>query len=880
MPPPSAYTPFESLLFFQSLAASVSRPASFASISNTLRNNSFITENAAFNPERLTPEALEELYATLIRDRANSDNAVATPDHPARAESPVANNPKKRKATSPRPDGLGDLVPHATAVPDLVAHLYARYKELVTREIRNEEQRFREIRDEIERLQNESHEATRPSAAQEPVHHPREPMPVSVSGVADNTTTKPATGIQPSVRTQGVGLPVEPTPAAEAQVEKPVEKPQVGLSVSHSPAKPTGFSVEQGLQPQPQRPGQPQNLVWQQPQPIPQPSLGQQPPHPPPVNGKMPSAEHQISTGTHGVPAGPTNVSTLAQAPATQTPAPVAPPAQTAQQAPNIPAPSQPSIPLAQPTGKETPSVAGPITSPAQPQNQPNIQQWRLNEPPQTPHPPIPSHVSAPQSVPPAPKMPIPPAYDSGKPHTGTPYKPPYASALPTTPGPAPGQVHTQAPTGHAQGYAPQTSLSEPRKVRWPSVGANISLTPWKRLPRLSIPDRPRSPVRPRSEDISPISDRAPSPTEPLEAPSEKTGTRRRKRQPAEEKERGAIASDVEQRAGKRAKTEKAAPPGRRKRDGSTPSSKSRRSMASREEGSPIDSTSQGRIKQEAISTPVGVSESTEPNTPATSDRKGGTAAPPAVRRPRGRPKRKRSVSEPGEQEPAKPEPSRPDPNQYVLCARNFPRTGAPIMNEVTAHKHASIFTKPLTERDAPGYRDLIYRPQDLKSIKSSISQGGKAVTAASEAMSTPTADGESPVPGAGAPSKNATLMLQKTEDLTPPKAIVNSAQLEKELIRMFANAVMYNPTPQRGFGPAFSMISDTGSRASTEMPEADEGGIVNDALEMFEDVEKAVTRWRAAERTADEQAQKGVLVARRGSVSDVNPDSTDDNKG
>ena len=186
-------------------------------------------------------------------------------------------------------------------------------------------------------------------------------------------------------------------------------------------------------------------------------------------------------------------------------------------------------------------------------------------------------------------------------------------------------------------------------------------------------------------------------------------------------------------------------------------------------------------------------------------------------------------------------------------------------------HKHASIFTKPLTERDAPGYRDLIYRPQDLKSIKSLIHQGSKAVAAATEAANTPVGgDGESPAP-TGTPSKNAVLMLPKTEDVIPPKAVVNSAQLEKELIRMFANAVMFNPVPERGFGPAFPMTNESsGSRESPQVPD-DEGGIIKDTLEMFEDVEQAVTRWRAAERTADELASKSVLSLRRG--SDVNTD-------
>lgn len=177
-------------------------------------------------------------------------------------------------------------------------------------------------------------------------------------------------------------------------------------------------------------------------------------------------------------------------------------------------------------------------------------------------------------------------------------------------------------------------------------------------------------------------------------------------------------------------------------------------------------------------------------------------------------------------------------------------------MNDVTAHKHASIFAKPLTERDAPGYKDLIFRPQDLKSIKSAIHQGSKAVAAATEAASTPAADGESPgAGGAGTPStsKNASLTLKKTAELVPPKGIINSPQLEKELMRMFANAVMFNPTPERSFGPSFPMRSDAATRESTQVSEPEEGGIINDTREMCEDVELAVTRWRAAERTADE---------------------------
>lgn len=94
----------------------------------------------------------------------------------------------------------------------------------------------------------------------------------------------------------------------------------------------------------------------------------------------------------------------------------------------------------------------------------------------------------------------------------------------------------------------------------------------------------------------------------------------------------------------------------------------------------------------------------------------------------------------------------------------------------------------------------------------------------------------------------------------------------------MFANAIMFNPVPERGFGPGFPMISESGSRESTQVPEADEGGIIKDTVEMFEDVEQAVTRWRAAERTADELASKSILSLRRASDFN-NSDGVDDAK-
>jgi hypothetical protein len=44
----------------------------------------------------------------------------------------------------------------------------------------------------------------------------------------------------------------------------------------------------------------------------------------------------------------------------------------------------------------------------------------------------------------------------------------------------------------------------------------------------------------------------------------------------------------------------------------------------------------------------------------------------------------------------------------------------------------------------------------------------------------------------------------------------------------------------------------------------------------MYDDVEKAVSTWRAAERAADDMGNKSLLSLRRGSASDINMDGAD----
>jgi hypothetical protein len=134
-----------------------------------------------------------------------------------------------------------------------------------------------------------------------------------------------------------------------------------------------------------------------------------------------------------------------------------------------------------------------------------------------------------------------------------------------------------------------------------------------------------------------------------------------------------------------------------------------------------------------------------------------------------------------------------------------------PVLDDIGAHKHGSLFSSAVKAKDAEGYHEIIKRPTDIKSIKKAIATGAKAVTAA--ASDTP----------AGSPGGvGSMLQVPLSADVIPPKAIVNSAQLEKELMRMFANAVMFNPG---------------------------EEGVVEDAREMSEACQRSLSNWRSAER-------------------------------
>lgn len=906
MPPLSAYTHFESLLFFQCLTSLGTRPADFAAISDTLRKNQFIKEDDAFDTNRLTPQALEELYTTLLQE--GIENSLG---HNGLQDGGNT-NPRKRKIIS----GDGASQSNAAIIPELVSQLYARYKDRVTKEIREEEKRYRDISQEIERIQKD--------ASQEPAMPvvPEQKAPASLTGVhAEQATdkmdldSKDAKSVE---KTAPIAAKVPEQAKVDEQVRSPVPSeqkpapppkvastplstkpelapPTLDIGQQQAPLPPEPLPQGTRQQQQPPQPTQPPKVPTPQPQQvsskqatpagqIPSP-IASTPPIRPAVNGKPPTLAPQPPTKPHLSP----NIQVKVPPPpqpqrppqppsrgATNRNQPSLPPGSTivfqAQQGPSQPAtptPQRQAHPGGSGLSRGTPVPAGSPAFSQLPPGQQQFQQW-------VPHPQAGVFPVTPQAPPQYSNQPVMPKQGTFVPHdtTGKPVPIAPQSHGPATPGPFPRSIQTPAAQTHTQTtpFTGTPSFSAIKQMHRLSMDTAGSLTPWKRTPNLhiNIPETPGSPPRPRPEDVSPISERAPSPIEPIE-PTVKEPQKRRGRG-----RKQSVSADTEAPA---AKAENLTTTSGTRRAGSTASTRSRaQSVASRDEESATElATAQRKIKHEAPPTPAGVAEDVEMETRAGSRRK---IAAAEDAQSKSRNKRKRGASEAIETDAILPTPSRGVSSQLVYCTRNFTRTGAPIMNDVAAHKHASIFAKPLTERDAPGYKDLIYRPQDLKSIRGALSQGNRAVAAATEAAA---AEGDSPMPS-GTPFKN-TAWLTKTPELIPPKAIVNSSQLEKELIRMFANAIMFNPAPdnERGFGASFRMIRHGQSAATTRSNshpwDLDEGGIIRDTREMCDDVEKAVTKWRAAERTTTDEAGNKSMLSLRGSSGDSNADTMDENK-
>ncbi|KAL8949901.1 MAG: hypothetical protein Q9222_004026 [Ikaeria aurantiellina] len=519
---------------------------------------------------------------------------------------------------------------------------------------------------------------------------------------------------------------------------------------------------------------------------------------------------------------------------------------------------------------------------------------------------------------------PVPP-YPQYSPYgTPTAYPPHGTTASPYAPyPPPPPRILEQQASFHT----PEARVRPPK----PSpIITSASSTKWKKADAKETPRSPKSPTRPRSEEWSPISDKIESPMlPPAKTLDTARGSRTKVPLSATEADTVSLPQPPRTKRGRGRPPRSIATRGRSTRAASTTSSARRTHTRSASAASgtdelshepPASSTRRLAIKPEPPATPARDSSASVPPT-ATTDNEGNRKSTRQRRETfRGMElaaestrttmtKRKRTIEADPETRPAVGSAFEKQKSElsatHILASRNFPRTSATLMNDITAHKLASIFAKPITEREAPGYHSLIYRPQDLKSIKQAITNGNRALTAFidqdREDNEEETGGGEAgdviPVAGAGEADTRVWVRRTNNDDFVPPKGIVNSAQLEKEIVRVFANAVMFNPDPRRDLGPAFrtrgkkvgrerhvplSMLSenaDGGGDGDDERRgeggeddddddddgDEEEGGVVRDAREMFEDVERVVAEWRAAERAAEEAAAVTSAGIKRG---------------
>ena len=386
------------------------------------------------------------------------------------------------------------------------------------------------------------------------------------------------------------------------------------------------------------------------------------------------------------------------------------------------------------------------------------------------------------------------------------------------------GQSHRQLPLQqqhHHHAPLVNSIVEALRRTPWPT---------WKAARPSHLP-HPQSDASPVVEPLSPVAEfpklppRAPSP--PADENKDTTSNDHLAPNPHKSTPSSARAGKRERRSARTSRAGSAA--SSLVTDPARPPSPSR-SVASRagsQSAQPVSFTAIKQVKD-------------EPTTPAESlyqDTLSRQAETPTANRG-GR--QRRSTTQAGAQSTTKrkrqPSPSPPADdaeavptylgprNDVVAASRNFQRLSAVIMNDISTHKHAGPFQKPVREKDAEGYGDIIKRPQDLKSIKAAITTGTRAITAATVAKDSST-DSPAATPSSNAAKEGGTIMLEKTADLIPPRAIVNSSQLEKEVMRMFANAVMFNPG---------------------------EDGMVQDAREMADDIEAKVRDWRSAERQVE----------------------------
>ena len=750
---------------------------------------------------------------------------------------------RKRKR-SPSLLSVQEASKHVHLIPQLITRLYGRYRDHVIRDIREDERRYGLLLQEIEdisggkwdeQLVRQDGLKTRASS------HPLGASPSHTSPHRGSKYDSAQQGAQNSSSVSVASPPAPPPPAAtepqtaprepnltqakiDSVINHPLDAPKSEDAVPTDPGPPVlpspqQFPTQLGALTQPATPAarlplpRPSNSGYR----LNSPSVHQSPYAPSP-SPHVPGAA--ISPASDGQPS-------------SASPVVLPPPPGMTYFSP--PAQSGPSYPGAASYSPPQHGQTAPRYPPAPLASHENQQPYPYppNQYPQySGRAPIPSHQGG---------VMLPPfqldLQSSGRTNYTQHLSPSSATATPS-------RAQATATPSHATADMPEQSplsaqhIQSQREeiVRIAGMLSNQPPTPaytWKKLSRVSKLVIPGSPTRPPIEALSPVKQRRLSLEPEVRGSKPKRQSRARATSPANE-DRTSIA---EQPSDGTSQPKPVRTRNRKARGGSVSSSAVASSIRGRTRSQSVishaessaqdnEQSSQPPVKPEPPSTPAGsgalsdiaASESTPTDTRVTRRRAGTLQSAPDAPGKRKRPVKELSESSPPTEIPA----SNPE-RQCIVASRNFQRTSLTIMNDITSHKYASYFAQPVTERQAEGYHDIIHRGQDLRTIRGLINTGSKVIGSMTSVNGTSLDVSQSSLASPGGPSGVGSVVVPAHPSTMPPNAIVNSSQLEKEIMRMFANAVMFNPGDE---------------------------GMVKDAREMAEDVQGMVRHWRGAEGT------------------------------
>lgn len=937
---PAAYTPLESLFLFQSLLAHGIDNGAFGRISELLKGNALIKSGETYDPARLSPDALQQLFLLLLRDELWSE--AERVDGGDGSGSPGS---RKRKLGSPPMPTLKDVYENVDKIPILVDRLYARYRDHMVILVREDERRFATVQKEIQLLERSEKERLARAASQNgtPILAPRDPKSLTGGngsihspgplqglapgirrGLAPNSpllpqkpptpvitapagaspsllrsstptvrpspSPKPLNGTAPVLQAPA-GVPGTPTPAAptpprvlqapaQVSTQLPTQALVPALATAQAPKpaiSPRLDAVAVNVKdPPPTGPAQAATppagtLKWEKPYQPPQfaqaPLAGQQqqlPVVPPSANQlklqqqQWQQQQQQLQQQLHqqrqqaqhpNQTAGPVPYQQHQARPPPSKPA-LIPPQPSGQLVP----PLQPSTPLPTQVRTPTSTSAIPPGRPIQP-NQPQSQQAQQLQ--QAQHTPRPIAAAAPAPGKATPGSIVPQRW---------PQSIPQQQARRPSPSASPAPLASLKEKSYSSPYVaqpPRPAIPEHMIRQAASTpGPLRRLSPASPAPRTPTPSSPVSLKRgfgtkwasqSTPSTPGPIDSEPESPAyEPVSPPPQSTTIKRSvsKSKPTLQLPKPISKGDITPVA----KTGHSRTPRTAQRSrgvSATPSATGTRrsqSVTSQTDELSIDHTlTATKVKKEV-------------GTPRLLEETGDTTADESVHG-RGHMVTPSSISSRVHKRKRQATPEILGPPTHVLWTRGFTKVSSSALDQISSHRDANMFATALRERDAPNYRQIVLQPQDITSIRAGIKAGNKAAVQAAANL-------------VGGDPGTASVWLPISEDLVPPKGIINSAHLERELVHMFCNAIMYNPDPNRGPGPAFMKRSQDDEEEVVGY-RLDENGVVKNAQCMFLEVEKLLGDLRSAEK---ERAIPPTLSAtRQGSVVTPADDTAED---